>query len=105
MKPKEKEEMLEEYVIKQLIKGNTLLQITAALKNLGWEAELVDKTAQRISTDKEKHTFVEIARFAYEYDITSMETLEERYPLVDHAKIYEALMLSIRIRNTNNSNA
>lgn len=104
MKPEEKAQALEEYIIKQLIKGNTLLQITAALKKLGWEAELVDKAAQEISTNKEKHTFVEIARFAYDYDITSMETLEERYPLVDHARIYEALMLSIKIREASTTN-
>lgn len=62
---------LEEYFVKQMMKGNNIEFIADSLKKLGWNGVLVDKVVQGFLNDKTKQMIIKIAKFGLDNNMDS----------------------------------
>jgi hypothetical protein len=86
-----KKKELEEYFMKQLIKGNNIYNIAVALKKLGWDHKDVDGVMHDFITDKNKQAVVKIVRFTVEYGLNDPATIRKRFGSYGELVLQQAL--------------
>lgn len=69
----DEERKLEEYFIKQILKGHDVAFISTSLRKLGWNGILVDKVVQNLQSDENKQMSVKIAKYALDNNLTAEE--------------------------------
>lgn len=72
-------EKLKDYFVKQIVKGNSMNHIVSSLKNLGWDAEIIEEVTNELVNDPVRREATQIMQFAKAYNTYDPNTLRQRF--------------------------